>query len=312
MSYYIAVDVGGTQIRVASYQAEKLEPLRLIRRRTHSRENTPEETLKQAIKDAWPESKPVKAIGIASPGPIDLAAGTIIKAPNIPQWSHFPAVDFLEREFKVPVYLDNDANLAALGEWRYGAGKGHHDIVYITVSTGIGGGVIINDRLLHGVRGLAAELGHVTVDPNGPQCSCGQYGHLEAFSSGTAIARRAHERIQQGVNTELSKVAHPTARDVAEAAEKGDRLAMELLEDAGKHLGRAFADFLHIFNPSILILGGGVTLSGRYILEPIRNALSRYTMSPEYLEDLVITLAQLGDEPGLVGARVMAESATIG
>lgn len=311
MAYYIAVDVGGTQMRAASYRGDDIEPLHFIRKSTQQDQRSPEENLVSIIKQVWPDGEVVKAIGVATPAPINLLSGTIVKAPNIPQWVNFPIVNYLENAFAVPVLLDNDANLAALGEWKYGAGRGHHNLVYVTVSTGIGGGIIINDKLLHGQRGLAAELGHISVDPNGPLCPCGQYGHLEAIASGTSIARKAREAVQRGKQTSLSEVPEITAKVVAEAAANGDELAYGIMRNAGHYLGRAFADFLHIFNPSALIIGGGVSLSGDLILDPIRESLEEHVISPQYLEDLVLTTAELGDEPGLIGAMVMAESGTI-
>jgi glucokinase len=308
MAYYIAVDVGGTQMRAASYHGDDIEPLHFIRRSTHHESNTPEENLKRIIQEVWPSGKPVAAICVATPAPIDLAAGVIVKAPNISEWQHFPVVHYLHDIFQVPVMLDNDANLAALGEWKFGAGRGHHHLVYVTVSTGIGGGIIIADQLLHGIRGLAAEIGHITVDPNGPLCACGHYGHLEAVASGTAIARQAREAIHRGAHSLLSEVPEITAKSVAEAAAQGDHLAAGIMRTAGNWLGRAFADFLHIFNPSALILGGGVMQSGDLILDPIRESLTEHALSPEYLEGLTLTIAELGDEPGLVGAMVMAST----
>lgn len=310
MAYYIAVDVGGTQMRAASYRENDIEPLHFIRKSTQQENQSPEESLISIIKQVWPEGEAVNAIGVATPAPIDLRAGVIVKAPNISQWRHFPIVNHLEKTFSVPVRLDNDANLAALGEWKFGAGRGHHHLVYVTVSTGIGGGIIVNDQLLHGTRGLAAELGHISVDPNGPLCPCGQYGHLEAIASGTSIARKAREAVQRGQQTSLSAVPEITAKAVAEAARHGDELANSIMRNAGYYLGRAFADFLHIFNPSALIIGGGVSMSGGLILDPIRESLEEHALSPEYLEELVVTTAELGDEPGLIGAMVMAASGT--
>jgi glucokinase len=308
MPYYIAIDIGGTQMRVARFREGDLEPVEFIRGRTQQDGLFPQDNLVSLIKSVWPSDEKVYGIGIASPGPIDMNKGVIITAPNIPQWNHFPVVNYLTERFQVPVYLDNDANLAALGEWKYGAGRGHHNLVYITVSTGIGGGIIIDDRLLHGERGLAAELGHITVDPSGPRCGCGQYGHLESFASGTAIARNAKEAISKGVETILPKDQNITAKTVAEAAVSGDDLSQKIFTEAGTYLGRAFADYLHIFNPSILIIGGGVALCGDLILTPIKEAIQKYVISAEYLQDLVIAVAELGDEPGLKGALAMVES----
>jgi glucokinase len=140
-------------------------------------------------------------VSLAVAGPSDPYKGIVIEAPNIAGWINLPIKNLLERQFNAPVSLGNDANLAALAEWKFGAGRGHHHLIYITVSTGIGGGVIIDDRLLLGHRGLAAELGHVTVVPDGPPCGCGQRGHLETFSAGPGIARWIEEQLLQGVTS---------------------------------------------------------------------------------------------------------------
>ncbi len=208
----------------------------------------------------------------------------------------------------MPILIGNDANLAALGEWRYGAGKGHDNLLYLTISTGIGGGAIHNGQMLLGTRGLAAEFGHVTVIPEGPRCSCGQRGHLEAVASGTAIARFVQEKIALGYPSTLTKDHAISAVDVSRAAAQGDELALKAMARAGTFIGYAIADFLHLFNPSIVILGGGVSSAGSLLINPLRSALPERIMDRGYLQDLIITTAQLGDNAGLVGALVLAES----
>jgi glucokinase len=213
----------------------------------------------------------------------------------------------LQEQFKVPVAIGNDANLAALGEWRFGAGIGHHHLVYLTVSTGIGGGVIIDDQLLLGIRGLAAELGHVTVIPDGPLCSCGQRGHLEAVSSGPAIARWVEQELNQGIPSSLPVNRPITAKDVSKAASEGDELARAALARGGTFLGTAIADYLHIFNPTIVIIGGGVSRSGEAFFGPVRTAMDEHVISKKYLDNLTLTTAALGDDVGLMGALALAQ-----
>lgn len=308
MNNYIAVDIGGTQLRAACYTEASTLPQSVVRRPTQATDHSPEENLIAAIEAVWPADRTVQAIGVASPGPVDLRQGLVIKAPNIPQWRNFPIVNHLRERFQVPVALDNDANLAALGEWKFGAGRGHHHLIYITVSTGIGGGVIIDDRLLHGVQGLGGELGHVTVLPDGPMCGCGQRGHLEAIASGTGITHAVRERILNGELSVINPSQSFSARDVSEAAIAGDALCQSVLAFASHFLGRALADFLHIFNPTIIIIGGGVSKSGDIFLKPMEAALRLAVMSPVYLEGLTVTRAALGDDPGLVGALALAQS----
>jgi glucokinase len=251
----------------------------------------------------------VDAIGIASPGPLDPHTGTILDTPNIKEWVNFPVGPRLCETFGVPVFLDNDANMAGLAEWQYGAGRGHNDLVYLTVSTGIGGGVITNGKLLQGFRGMAAELGHITVDPNGPLCGCGHPGHIESFASGPAIARYVAEQLKAGKASSLHTTPKPTAVQVAEAARDGDALALEAFERAGYYLGIAVANYLAIFDPSILIFGGGASQAGDLLFLPFQKSLKKNVFHPHYLDDLVITKAALGDDAGLLGALALARLA---
>ena len=293
-------------MRAALFAAEGIKPLRRAALPTHGDEPVVER-LKRLLRSLQPDDGVLLGIGVACPGPLDPEHGIVLEAPNIAEWRDLPLKALLENEFGAPVVVDNDANLAAVGEWQYGAGRGHHHVLYLTISTGIGGGVIVGDRLLHGERGLAAELGHVTVVPNGPVCSCGKRGHLEAVASGTAIARMAAEALAAGENSSLAELSHsPTAADVAAAARAGDALARRIFAEAGTHLGRALAGFLHIFNPEVVILGGGVVQAGDVLLRPLEEAMRAEVMSPAYLEGLKITTAELGDNAGLIGGLMRA------
>jgi glucokinase len=257
------------------------------------------------IQSVWPEHSTVEKIVVALPGPVDPESGIIFSAPNIPGWQNFPIGPELEKRFGTHTRIGNDANLAALGEWRFGSGQGHHHLLYLTISTGIGGGVICDDRLLLGARGLAGEVGHITVLPDGPLCGCGQRGHLEALASGPAITLYVMEQIANGTKSTLNPKHKLTARDISQAASNGDELAIHALERAGTHLGQALATFLHIFNPSVVIFGGGVSFSGKFLLDPVRTSLEEHVMDKSYLKNLLITQAQLGDNAGLMGALAL-------
>jgi glucokinase len=306
MSHFIAVDIGGTQIRAGCYPQGSMTPARIARIATRKPLETALARMLDLVQAIWPENGEVRAIGVAAPGPVDPYEGILREAPNIPGWDNVPLRRILEDRFHVPASLGNDANLAAMGEWKYGAGQGHHNLVYITVSTGIGGGVIIDDRLLLGAHGLAGELGHVTMDIHGPLCGCGQRGHIEALASGTAMARWTQEQISGGAATILPAGEPISAKKIAEAARKGDLLAVRAYERTGAFLGQAFADFLHIFNPSILIIGGGVSLAGELLFEPMLAAMRENVITPYYLEDLTLAVAALGDEAGLMGGLALA------
>lgn len=306
MSSHIAVDIGGTQLRAACYPSGSMTPIKLNRTATQDPNSTPLERLKTLIESTWPENDTVAGIGVAAPGPTDPYNGILMAAPNIPGWVNLPLRQYLEEYFHVPTALGNDANLAALGEWRFGAGRGHHYMIYLTISTGIGGGVIINDQLLLGQRGLAGELGHITVMQEGPICGCGQRGHLEAVASGTAIARWVREEISRGVPSSLPSNQPLTGKMISQAAQEGDELAIEALMRAGTFIGQALANYLHIFNPSAIVIGGGVSQSGSFLLDPMYASLKRHLMSPSYLDNLTLTTATLGDEVGLMGALALA------
>lgn len=306
MGTVIAVDVGGTHMRAAAYPPEGETPLVHRRIETHSAGEGVFERMVGLVRSIWPAEGGVSAIGVSSPGPLDPHQGIILDTPNIPEWHNFPLGPNLSDQFGVPAHLDNDANLAALGEWKYGAARGHRDVLYLTISTGIGGGVITGGRLLQGFHGLAAELGHVTLDPDGPACSCGFQGHLEAFSAGPAIARYAAEQLALGAGSILEQGVTLTARKVAQAALQGDALACKAFARAGEYLGIAVANFLHTFDPSILIFGGGVAQVGDLLFKPFEESLRRRVFHPRYLEKLIITGAALGDDAGLMGALALA------
>lgn len=306
MSVHIAVDIGGTHMRAAYYPAHSHEPL--VRKKIDTRHPSESvwDRLVKLIASIWPADEKVAGIGVAAPGPLDPYNGILFSAPNIPEWVNLPIGELLQEQFRLPVAVGNDANLAALGEWTFGAGIGHKHLVYMTISTGIGGGVIVDNRLLVGARGIAAELGHVTVQPDGPLCGCGQRGHLEALAAGPAIARWVEAEIKKGVPSSLGTLERITTKQVAEAANLGDDLSTRALDRAGTYIGRALADILHIFNPSIIVLGGGVSRSGDLLMNPIRKEMEARVMNPHYLDNLTLTTAALGDETGLLGALALA------
>jgi glucokinase len=303
---FVVADVGGTHIRAACFPIDSQKALQIKRISTRG-PGAAHERLIDLIAAIIPKDQEVAAITVAAPGPTDPFEGVVLEAPNIPGWTNLPLKKIIEERFNVPVAIGNDANLAALGEWRFGAGIGHRNLVYITVSTGIGGGVIIDNQLLLGSRGLAAELGHVTVLPDGPLCSCGQRGHLEALASGPSIARWVEQELSQNIPSTLSNKRPVKAEDISIAAAQGDELAKAALARSGSYLGTAVADYLHIFNPTVVIIGGGVSQSGEAFFGALRTAMNDHVLSQTYLENLTLTKAALGDEVGLMGALALAK-----
>lgn len=306
MNAHVAIDIGGTQMRAASYPINSLESIRINRIPSRISGENPQDRLIQVVESIWPHKEAVTAIGIAVAGPLILQSGLIKKSPNIPEFDDFPVVQFLKDHFQTPVFLGNDANLAALGEWKYGAGQGHQDLIYFTISTGIGSGIISGGQMLLGSRGMAAELGHVTILPDGPVCSCGRRGHLEAVSSGTAIAKWICKEIKGGKESQLANEVEITAKMVAKAAKSGDTLSLAAFERAGITLGKAIVNYLHIFNPSIIIFGGGVSKSMDLLIPHIEQVLENEVFTPSYLDNLTLTTAALGDDAGLLGALALA------
>ena len=307
MKTIITVDIGGTQLRVAVYPVRGLEPIKQKRISTTG-PGTAVERLIGLIKELWPEGDEVLAISAGAPGQVDPEAGVIIAAPNIAGWVDLHLKSELEDNFHVPVYLNNDANLAALGEWHYGAAQGHHDVFYMTISTGIGGGVILRDNLLLGIHGLGTEVGHVVISPDGPPCSCGKRGHLEAYASGTSIANYFADECKKGRSSSLASGCTHTTKEIAEAARAGDPLALEVFQRAAYYLGICLANYLHLFNPSIVVIGGGVSRSGDFFWNQMRETIDQFVLSDSYTKDLEILPAALGDDCGLLGALAMAHT----
>jgi glucokinase len=307
MATIISLDIGGTQLRAAVYRQERQEPIAQKRVKTRASEPDTLGRLLKLIEDVMPRDGKVDAIGASCPGPVDPHTGVIMFTPNIKEWRDFPFAAKLMKNFGVPTFVDNDANLAALAEWKFGAARGHHHVLYLTVSTGVGGGVIVNDRLLQGAHGLAAELGHTVVQADGPLCGCGQRGHLEAFSSGTGIERFVADELKAGRQSLLSAAKRNSAHDISEAALQGDALALEAYQIAGKYLGIGVANFLHVFNPSVVVFGGGVSQSGALLFDAFEVSLRERVIHPRYLDGLKIARAELGDNSGLLGARALAE-----
>ncbi len=313
MSAILAVDLGGTHLRVARFETPEPPPIQQIKIPTLSEEGPRKviDRMVNAILSLVPDGETDYRVGVGAPGPLDPRQGIILDAPNLPGWVQIHLKEELESRLGVAVSLGNDANLAALAEWKYGAGRGSQDMVYLTISTGIGGGVIANGQLLLGAHGLAAELGHITIDPRGPRCGCGQPGHIEALASGTALAARARAGLRAGTPSSLAEVqtntGDVTAEDVGQAAAAGDKFALEMVQETGSLLGHLLANLAHIFNPEVFVMGGGVSMIGPLLFEPMWASLEAHIMDSAYLLGLRIAPADLGDDAGLIGAMLLAE-----
>jgi glucokinase len=246
----------------------------------------------------------IAAIGVSCGGPLDAGAGILVNPLHLPGWIDIPIVQLTEDEFRLPAALENDATLAALAEQRHGAARGAGSMIYLTISTGIGGGAVVDGALYRGAAGNGGEFGHITVQRGGRACLCGRNGCLEAYASGTSIGVRADELIAAGTPT-TSLVAPVTAQQVAAAAAAGDPLAVAVWDETVELLGQALTDFVNIFEPEVVVLGGGVTRAGAQLLDPVARIVHDTAMRPAAAA-VRVSLAALGDAVCVVGAGELA------
>ncbi|MBI4499312.1 MAG: ROK family protein [Chloroflexi bacterium] len=255
----------------------------------------------------------VSGVGIGAPGPLDARTGTVLCAPNLPGWRNLPLRSLIQDALGRPTWLENDGNVAALAEHRFGAGRGAQHMLYVTVSTGIGGGIIANGRLYTGARGTAGELGHQTLDVNGPRCNCGNVGCWEALASGTAIAREARAALDAGQDSLIRDLAAyegeaVSARTVYLAALQDDPLARRILERASFFLGVGLVNLINLFNPEVLVIGGGLSKMGDLLLGPALELARTRAFQPN-VQELRVHLAELGDRAGVLGAAALGMTA---
>jgi glucokinase-like ROK family protein len=307
-----AIDMGAMHLSVAlgDFSARILEEIEIPFRI----DNGPEKCLKEAdrvLRELLDKRRltprELLGIGIGVPGPVIAEQGMVMAPPIMPGWDRFPIRASLQSQWKTAITLNNDAELGALGEWAYGAGRGEKNLAFIKVGSGIGAGLIINRQIYGGTTGSAGEIGHLTVDENGPICACGNHGCLEAFAGGHAIASQAKKLVASGKRTLLSEKSIDllTAQDVAEAARRGDLPAQEILKRSGTYIGIAIAGLINLINPSTVIIGGGVAQVGDLITTSIRQAVRERSLRASE-HGVKITTAMLGRRSSLIGALVQA------
>jgi glucokinase len=308
----VAIDLGGTQVRAALCDAHG-KILARAREDTRASEG-PEAVFSRiaaTVRHVASDWSRVRAIGYGSPGPMDSRRGIILEARNLPGLANFPMKARLEQEFQVPAYIGHDAKVAALAEHRYGAGRGVDHMIYMTISTGIGGGIIADGKVFLGWRGFAGEVGHQTLEPNGPLCTCGNHGDLEALASGPAIERDARDALRAGRDSTMREkttgdLDKLTGAIITRAAREGDALACELLDRAGTYIGMGIANLIQILDTELFVLGGSVAVHAWDFLYPALIAeLDRRAMQ-SMRKDVRVVQAQLGAEVGLLGAAVLA------
>ena len=304
----IGIDLGGTQLRVALVDRNG----GIVSRASVATDvaGGPQRVIEQIRLlcgeiDVGGRRAEIAGVGVSTPGPLDSEAGTIIAISTLPGWEEFPIVAKLAGEFGLPVVLENDGIAAANGEWMFGAARDLQHFVYVTVSTGIGGGVVVDGRLLRGRRGMAGHVGHMIIAPEGPRCSCGALGCCEALASGSALARSGREAVSAQPSSLLAQPPADaiTARDIVAAARQGDSFALTLLEREAAWLGIGFSNLAHLYSPQAIVMGGGVSQAFDLLHENIAGAFRRSAMPP--FRDTRIVAAKLGDNAGLAGAAAL-------
>ncbi|MFQ5862262.1 MAG: ROK family protein [Candidatus Brocadiales bacterium] len=299
----LGADVGGTNIRTAlvNRRGEVLAAMKqptLARRGKDALIEQLVLTLRDTVKKAGVTMRDVAGAGIGFAGPLDARKGIVFNPPNLPGWFNVPLRDILRQRLKMPVALDNDANLVALGEYWKGAGRGAKGLVCLTLGTGVGGGIVLGGRVWHGASGTAGEIGHMTVVRNGRRCACGNRGCLEAYASSRGLVFRMQELLKR---TKVGKYGKVTPENIERWALSGDRLAKRAIRDTGIILGVAIASIANMLNPDVVVLGGGVSNIGDCLFDPIREEVKKRAF-PQAVEGLKIVKAELGDSAGALGA----------
>lgn len=310
-SIYVGVDLGGTAIKVGicDKSGKLLHTYEGPTGPTGARENAEgiatriEQYVRKIVTDASYSMEQVAGVGAGIPGFLDIPGGIVIESPNIPGMSHFPLKQVLQDRLGKTVVINNDANVAALGEAWGGAGAGIPDLVCYTLGTGVGGGIIINGKIHQGFSGMAGELGHMQIVPDieAIACGCGHMGCLETVSSATGVVRMAKDAVERGEQTSLSLIDELTAKDVFIAAAAGDESSLRIVHRAAYYLGRSMAMLSIIVNPQRFILGGGMSKAGEVLFQPIREVFEKYSQ-PTSRKGVDIVPAVLGNDAGVVGA----------
>lgn len=313
MEFILGIDVGGTNLVAGCVSADGARLEGLLSEPTRAEEGADGVVSRlvalarrsmEALGRAVP-SAAVSGVGVGAPGPLDTRKGLVLLTPNL-GWVDFPLRDRVGAALTLPATLDNDANCAILGEHWRGAARGTRQALGMTIGTGIGGGLILDGQLYHGASDCAGEIGHTTIEMNGRKCACGNYGCLEAYASGPAIARRAVEAVERGAESSLRELIESgpeavTAQAVYEAATAGDALAREVVQDTARILGAAIANLVNVFNPEVVVVCGGVTLAGESLFAPLRREVVRRAFRPA-VEVCRIVPGALTGSAGVYGA----------
>jgi len=314
---FVGIDLGGTNIKIGLFDSElKLVSKTSVATKVDMGPNVVidkmAQTAKKLLVEAGLSLQDIVAVGIGTPGPAKYSEGIIIKSTNMPTFKNVPICRMLNERLRAPVVFDNDANVACWGEYAVGAGKGVKDMVFFTLGTGIGGGIISNGELVHGCDENGAELGHMIIYPDGRKCNCGQRGCVEAYASADSTARRATEAVEAGEESSLKKVLDEkgqiTSKDVYEHLTSGDKLAKEITDGTAKALGITCINMLHTTEPKRIVFAGGMIAAGDVLLNRIKDFFNEHiwTLKKELVE---ICFATLGEDAGIIGAAALARHA---
>ncbi|NCW45419.1 MAG: ROK family protein [Gemmatimonadaceae bacterium] len=323
--FIIGVDLGGTNVVVSAMSLDGSRLFGALSEPTLAVEGAEavvtrmarmvNATIETTMKDAGVARSAFIGVGIGAPGTVDREKGLVLAAPNL-KWYDFPLIERMTALTGLPVRIDNDANCATYGEWWLGAARGGVNVIGVTIGTGVGGGIIIDRHVYHGSSDAAGEIGHITIDLNGRRCGCGNYGCLEAYASGSAIAERAREALHNDessvlptlVGGDLSRI---TAAVVYKAAGEGDALALEIVRDTARYLGAGLANLLNVFNPDVVVIAGGVTQAGEALFGPLRTEVRRRAFK-SVSDRCQIVPGTLPGTAGVVGAVASFISQTTG
>ncbi len=311
--YLLGVDIGATHLSVlatdfsAKVLSETEKPFNITTKPEAALQEV-DTTVREVLADVGLTLHDLMGIGVGVPGPVMAEQGLVVAPPIMPGWGDFPIRERLQTLWGIPVSLNNDAELGALGEWAHGAGRGERHLAYIKVGSGVGAGFLFDGNIYHGVTGSAGEIGHVTIDENGPKCTCGNYGCLEAMAGGFAIARQAQAAARKSQRTQLASIEpldQITAEDVAKFASRGDLVSQQIISRAGSYLGIAIAGMINLLNPGMVVIGGGVAQMGDLLLDPIRQAVLERSLKSS-AQTVRINAAVLGRRSTSMGGAIQA------
>lgn len=293
----LALDIGGTKVMAGLLDGKP----RILKSLEFPTPKNRHDALKELFKniDALlkSDSRVLEGIGIAAPGPLDVKKGILLKAPNLPGWESLPIKSLLAKRYKVPTFVENDANAAALAEALWGAGKNYRFVFYATLSTGIGAGFVMDKKIYQGRTGMALEAGHASIDYQGLPCKCGLKGCIEAYASGPSIVKRAR-------NVFKNTPEKFTSRDIQRMAEQGDKKALKLIKETGFYIGVWLGNIVNILDPDAIVLGGGVSFFGKPLFDAIRETLPKFSINPN-AHKIPIVPAKLKRDVGLFGAAAL-------